>query len=403
MAQQRPALVNKGMLTIYPETKVSSLLHFENHKDATLNNDGSMYFYADFQNDGLYTFKRKTSYAVFQPFQGGVENQNLNGSAPSYFYDVLFNDENLVWGFNLKNDISIAGTANFMRGIVEVDSVYGAVVFEKGARHINTSDRSHIHGKVEQVQLSKDGFTFPIGDGSYYRPAKITTEKQLEGNFLSQYHFKKLHLNRTSKTRATDMIDTVNDKEYWTVERVGEDANVVLTLNWHEKTTPAELLEFKTYDLHIVRWDSRLKVWVDEGGIVDKEAKTVTTPAVLSEYGIFTLASIKKMDIEDDVVIYNAVSANGDGHNDYFKIKNIQKFPNNTVQIFNRWGVKVYDTENYDSRGNVFKGISEGRISVQKSEKLPSGTYYYILNYEHIDVSGSRMIKKSGYLHLDGN
>lgn len=72
-------------------------------------------------------------------------------------------------------------------------------------------------------------------------------------------------------------------------------------------------------------------------------------------------------------------------------------------RFFNRWGVKVYETENYDSRGNVFKGTSEGRITVKKSEKLPSGTYYYILNYEHIDVSGSRMIKKSGYLHLDGN
>ncbi|WP_205627548.1 T9SS type B sorting domain-containing protein, partial [Myroides marinus] len=75
----------------------------------------------------------------------------------------------------------------------------------------------------------------------------------------------------------------------------------------------------------------------------------------------------------------------------------------NTVEIYNRWGLKVYDTKSYDSAGNVFRGYSDGRVTIDKGEKLPTGTYFYIVNYEYKDKSGSRMIKKSGYLHLESS
>jgi len=146
------------------------------------------------------------------------------------------------------------------------------------------------------------------------------------------------------------------------------------------------------------------QLWVDEGGIVDVDNKTVSTPTSLEQYGFFTLGTVKTDKLlKGDVVIYNFVSANGDGQNDFFRIDNIDRFPNNKVEIFNRWGVKVYDTSNYNSNDNVFRGYSEGRVTMNKKEQLPSGTYYYIISYEYKDESGSRMIKKTGYLHLETN
>jgi hypothetical protein len=38
----------------------------------------------------------------------------------------------------------------------------------------------------------------------------------------------------------------------------------------------------------------------------------------------------------DEIIIYNAVLPNGDGINDSFLIKGIDKFPDNRVQIYNR-------------------------------------------------------------------
>ncbi|MBW3520164.1 gliding motility-associated C-terminal domain-containing protein [Flavobacterium sp. NKUCC04_CG] len=407
VAQHVPIVANEGILTISSQTEVSLLFKLENKKDAAVSNDGSVYYYSDFHNDGLYTFnhKKKTSYAVFQPYQGMVKSHKITGTAPSYFFDVLFNNESLVDGFYLKNDMSIAGTANFTAGIVQVDSLSGALVFEKQAKHINTSDKSHVNGEVEKMEQHKDAFKFPIGNGIYFRPAYISAPNDIKDAFLSQYHLENPIVSHPYQHSETELIAVINDKEYWTVERAADGVNnIILTLSWNEQTTPKSILteENGVLDLHIVRWDKSQKKWIDEGGIVNKELKTVTTPTIVRDYGVFTLARIKTM-VKNHIEIYNAVATNSDKGNDFFRIEHINNFPNNSVEIYNRWGVKVYGTQNYNSNGNVFRGISEGRGTFNKSDKLPSGTYYYIVNYEYDDGTGPRMIKKAGYLHLENN
>ena len=101
---------------------------------------------------------------------------------------------------------------------------------------------------------------------------------------------------------------------------------------------------------------------------------------------------------EDGIEVFNAVSADQDGRNDYFRIEGLSLFPNNNVKIYDRSGVKVYETKNYGFGGNVFRGISEGRISIQKNKRLPTGTYFYLLEYENEDGKQKR---KQGYLYLN--
>jgi len=98
------------------------------------------------------------------------------------------------------------------------------------------------------------------------------------------------------------------------------------------------------------------------------------------------------------IVIYNAVSANGDGLNDYFKIEGLQHYPDNTVEIYNRWGVKIYEANGYGLNNNVFRGVSDGRSTIKKGEVVPEGTYFYILRYKTNTGSG---IEKSGYLYVN--
>ncbi|WP_433810950.1 Ig-like domain-containing protein [Flavobacterium johnsoniae] len=97
------------------------------------------------------------------------------------------------------------------------------------------------------------------------------------------------------------------------------------------------------------------------------------------------------------VEIFNAVSADGDEQNKRFYIKGIECYPDNSVQIFNRWGVLVFDREHYNNNDIVFKGISEGRVTIKDSNGLPEGTYYYILKYKNRQ---SQPYQKAGYLYL---
>ncbi len=67
---------------------------------------------------------------------------------------------------------------------------------------------------------------------------------------------------------------------------------------------------------------------------------------------------------------------NGDGHNDVFEIVGLDSYPNNSLQIFNRWGNQVYFAKPYK---NDWDG-SPNANGKTGSNKLPTATYFYILD-----------------------
>ncbi|MEL1253453.1 gliding motility-associated C-terminal domain-containing protein [Flavobacterium sp. DGU38] len=106
----------------------------------------------------------------------------------------------------------------------------------------------------------------------------------------------------------------------------------------------------------------------------------------------------------EKVLVHNAFSPNGDGVNDFFKIDNIDLttcYPENTVEVYNRWGILVFETTNYNNITNAFDGTSRGRTTIKQSEGLPTGTYFYILTYKSFDNNNvARTNKQDGYLYL---
>jgi gliding motility-associated-like protein/uncharacterized repeat protein (TIGR01451 family) len=77
------------------------------------------------------------------------------------------------------------------------------------------------------------------------------------------------------------------------------------------------------------------------------------------------------------LTIYNEFSPNGDGINDFFNIDCIETFPNNTLEIYNRWGNIVFEAKGYR---NDFDGTSNGRAVLSQGDQLPVGTYYYVID-----------------------
>ena len=102
--------------------------------------------------------------------------------------------------------------------------------------------------------------------------------------------------------------------------------------------------------------------------------------------------------------VHNAFTPNGDDKNKVFKIDNIEDtlcYPENSVEIYNRWGVLVYEVKDYNNQDKAFKGFSEGRVTVDKGAGLPTGTYFYILKYTAVGLQGELIPKaEQGYLYL---
>jgi gliding motility-associated-like protein/uncharacterized repeat protein (TIGR01451 family) len=98
------------------------------------------------------------------------------------------------------------------------------------------------------------------------------------------------------------------------------------------------------------------------------------------------------------IEVFNALTPDGDGKNDFFYIQGIECYPNNTVEIYNRWGVLVFRASGYNNQDKAFKGYSDGRVTMNRNDMLPVGTYFYILNLTDFN---NKTHKVQGYLYLN--
>jgi gliding motility-associated-like protein len=412
-AQNTGQMVNTGDLYVSPGTLMTVMSDFTNTGDGIYENDGEVIFHGHFTNDGFtgYTSGAVTGYTRFE----GFLQQDIKGGMPADFYSVLFNNSNNTTAepaFRLFGDISISGNADFLQGVVQDDVFGGIISFENNATHTNVDDESHVDGYV--IKNGNTDFIYPIGDRDsgtgtrYYRYAAISAPGEGDSSFTGKYFLEETDTPVHPHSKRTGVITSIDSKELWTITKESGETDVLLTLSWDTATTPSEIVAMPYEEIHIVRWDEALSLWVDEGGVATSLSSTqgsVTTTVDVRGYGIFTLARVKaKVVLPGDIVIYNGVTPDGDGQNDYFIIDHLKDFPKNTVEIYNRWGVKVFETKGYDTHGNVFRGFSEGRATITGTKILPTGTYFYIIEYEY-EKPGieARTITETGYLYLSSD
>ena len=100
-------------------------------------------------------------------------------------------------------------------------------------------------------------------------------------------------------------------------------------------------------------------------------------------------------DVNIDVLIDNE-SIGPQIDEGFFRITNIESFPGNSFKVFNRWGVVVFETANYINGSNDFRGVSKGRATLNQDDELPSGVYFYILEYTRENTPQT----KKGYLYV---
>jgi gliding motility-associated-like protein len=82
---------------------------------------------------------------------------------------------------------------------------------------------------------------------------------------------------------------------------------------------------------------------------------------------------------DSHVKIYDSFTPNGDNYNDEWVIDFIEYFPNNKVEIYNRWGQLVYKAEHYDNVNKIWKG--ESNVSgALGGTTLADGTFFYMVN-----------------------
>lgn len=403
--QGQAQFYNKGEVSVAENTILSIYENYDNTSDGDFVNDGNVYIYKNWNNDGKVGFTSTKSGKTF--FEGEVV-QTLTGDSQSNFQNVKFNNISDVIAFNLNTKISVNAISEFENGIVLADASTarkGLVIFQKDAVHEKTSDLSFVDGEVQKIGVK--AFEFPVGDYLYFRPsmhADARNMRNVNNTYTTQYFYKNSDDIQHPHSQKEAGIQLINNAEYWNVTKEKESDNIILTLTLDPKTTPADFFNVSSdKKVVIVRWDGTK--WVNEGGAVrnrdssDPISAATYTQVITSEvkgFGMFTIALVDNEN-DEDLIVYNAVSPNNDGINDTFHIKGIDKYPDNEVEIFNRWGVKVYSAKSYNETDVMFGGYSDGRATINRGDKLPTGTYFYILKYN----TGKQVKEKAGYLYIN--
>lgn len=387
--------VNSGDVKVDDNTIVAIYMDYTNGVSGNFINNGDTYIFQNWRNDGKVTYDAAKNGKTF--FKGD-QSQLIEGSSQADFQNIIFDNVSSLVPFDLTSLISVGKNSDYKNGIINALSQNAKMIFLENATHTSAGDQSFVDGRVEK--RGKKEFEFPVGNDLFFRPSYHAANSALENVYTTQY-FHKNSDPQYSHSSKDETILSINDKEYWEIAQDKGNENIVLSLTLDTDTTPSNFFDQnKDTELAIVRWNGTK--WVNEHGVLSEEvtgepySKLLTGP--VSGYGIFTMAIVKKTDkIIDDLIVYNAVSPNGDGINDTFHIEGLNKYPENKVEIYNRWGVKVYEANGYNETDVMFRGFSDGRVTVKRGDKLPAGTYFYILSYK----KETKMLEKSGYLYIN--
>ena len=84
--------------------------------------------------------------------------------------------------------------------------------------------------------------------------------------------------------------------------------------------------------------------------------------------------------VEDNLVFPNVMTPNGDNINDVFAIKNLNPDLRNNLTIYNRWGKKVYERDDYRTyeKDGVIYNAEQGFTAAGLSD----GVFYFTFHYE---------------------
>lgn len=303
---------------------------------------------------------------------------SLQGNVSPVFYDFEISATN---GIDLEVATNVSHSANFIFGDVRTPkaqpNVYLGILDD--ALYTGESDFSKVAGFA--LTTNQAAYSFPVGDAAYIRPLILVSQST---NLTAKcaYYFENPNMPisfaspfETDKTER--QLDLVNAKEFWKVE--GSVPSKV-ELSWNGRSDIGALTEVLE-NLLVVGWSKANQEWEILGntGVSGdlNNGMLFSDTFIPDAYEVVTIGSL--LVPQDRLTIPNFyLSPNGDGINDALVIEELALSPNNTLNLYDRNGLLVFQKDNYTDE---FIGIAntDNRV-INKAQGLPGGIYFYVVD-----------------------
>ena len=307
----------------------------------------------------------------------------VQGSQPINSYDMeVFLPNNLFLG----NSINVRNNFNFVEGNI-LSALNNDLVY------LNFLEESFFNGEGDSRKVNgfaaitdKQNFSFPVGSESQLRPLLLNSSGPnslaICAYLFENPSFPTSILEQFDIEQKVRDIGEVSPNEFWILKT---DVASTVTLSWNQ-TSGLENMANSLEDIILVGWSKSSNQWVAIGNSSISgdlsQGFLVSVQFVPDEFSAITFGTTPLP--TDTFVVNNPtlgnyfISPNGDGTNDFLVFDNLEELGENKVLIFNKFGQKVFEMENYT---NQFNGVSNSNNFVLNRDiGLPEGTYYYIVD-----------------------
>ena len=372
--------ISDGALTVQDQASVTIQGSLFANSDGAINNNGEVYIEADIvNNSGGVLFLLTNDGDVY--LYGN--EQTIQGTDSTVFYNLFF-DGNL----GSKKEFTVA--ASVLNELDINDQVLSSV---NTRTYLMNPDPNALFFNLGYLEAENLGsyfvratnqtaeYVFPVGHENFlpnWRPITITpndAENNLYEVRLSPVgaNIDNSGISATGAEGPFDLenkeatLGQLNSNYYHTIHRLAGQTPADILVEWSDADGEFKsLAQLKGATFR--KLDEEYFTFADFG--LDKSLLIEGHDDF--DFDIFVLA-----DLEIEIRVPNGVSANGDGLNDFLTIENLQYFPENKLQIYNRWGDLVYQAQPYE---NDWEGTSN--VSGLGSDQLVGGTYFFVLQLD---------------------
>ncbi len=255
--------------------------------------------------------------------------------------DILeFTDQNGITGSYEEGSLTLNGTASIAD-------------YRTALRSVSFRTRNGAGTRVANFEVNDGTNTSQL----YMRDINITASNSAPPNVNTTPAS-----TQVGSTVTIDLCEIITDLdnsfEELTIEVVSILSGATTTIDNCDLIIDYANIDFEGNDVIVLRA-------TDPDGNVDENSLNIQVES--SEPG-------------QELVIYNAVSPNGDGANDWLRIDNLST--PNTIELYNRWGDSVKSLSDYISEENT------------QLNDLPTGTYFYKIISPEGEYEGFIVIKK---------
>lgn len=365
-------------------------------------NSGTIHMSGDWVNNSTTNGFLSTSTGLVRMFGG---NQAISGTTPTHFYDLTLDGGSSTK--DLLTDAEVWNQLDLIDAELQTNNVVmhvtnpnpSSILWNTGFVSANT-----LGGYLARSTNSSSNYIFPIGDwslSSIYRAVEITPNTNDSNVFAARVAaidptFDFTGVSATGATGGFDvsvknpLVGNINTNFYHNIAHTFGPSTANVGVNYF--SSDGDYSSMAQWQDNTTQWENTLFM---NSSIIG--ASNIGSPNMFSyiaSYADFTHDLFALSNV-NGVRIPQFISPNQDGQNDVLIIDNIEHYPDNKLQVFNRYGNIVFEKEGYNNDWDGTVSNNKNPIFNYSGSALPSGTYFYIL-----DLGVEELEPYSGYVHI---